>query len=244
MAGTKTIFKVNKAKRNEWTQVLNATIRDDRISFRATGLLVFLLSLPDDWCAHQQHISTCKREGRDAVVSAWNELRQCGYIEKELVREKGKIVTTVWNIYEEPCSRLTGKPETVEPETVLPKAVNPVLQKKEGEEIKKVQRRSVNKGRDALSLIPEVLNQEKFLEAWVKWEIHRNQLRVSRYTEQGATEQFKRLSEMGIDAAVLAINHSIAQNYRGIFPDLPPAGNGSRNGNGHKRDELAGFKKV
>lgn len=111
---------------------MNDTVRDERISFRATGLLVYLLSLPADWVVSQQHILGLKKEGRDAGITAWRELQESGYIEKIVDRDSGgKITGTTWIIYESD-HRLTGKPKTAEPKTAEPFSVNPPLRSKEG----------------------------------------------------------------------------------------------------------------
>lgn len=125
-----TIFRVHRNERDRFTNILNETICDERISFRATGLLIYLLSKPQDWKVRQSQLSDAKKEGRDATIAAFNELREHGYITKELIREKGRIIETVWNVYESSqtttSNRLTEKPETVQPE-----AGNPLLQRTE-----------------------------------------------------------------------------------------------------------------
>lgn len=137
-----TIFRSHRTEWDRFTPILNDTIRDAKMSFRATGLLIYLLSLPPNWKASQSHISTVKTEGRDAVVSAWNELRDLGYLHKRTVRDAGRIVATEWHVFETPTHNFSEQspfpdfPETVKPETVLPKTVNPGLRKKEVEERK------------------------------------------------------------------------------------------------------------
>lgn len=89
--------------RDRWTPIWNDAIRDKRLSFRATGLLCYLLSLPPNWKPHQAHIIEQKTEGRDAVFTAWKELQELGYIVKELRRgSQGVIEETIWHVYENP----------------------------------------------------------------------------------------------------------------------------------------------
>lgn len=126
-----TIFKVHREQRDRWTQVLNDTVRDGSLSFRATGLLVYLLSLPEDWKINYEHIASVKTEGRDAVITAFDELRKAGYITKEIGRDEGgKITGTIWHVFET-ANRPTEKPFTAEPFTG-----NPLLRSKEEKERK------------------------------------------------------------------------------------------------------------
>lgn len=143
-----TIFKVDHTERDQWTQILNESVRDPRISFRATGLLCYLLGLPVDWQVNQGHLGTVKKEKRDAMTDALGELQEYGYARKEIIREKGRITGTVWHVFErarDPQGRTSKKrvrtplpelPETDKPlpelpETVLPIPAKPQLQKKE-----------------------------------------------------------------------------------------------------------------
>jgi hypothetical protein len=75
----------------EWTQIPNVVARDYRLSWRARGLLLELLSYPpgwettiDDMVKHAQRrakaIDGGKVEGRDAMRAAARELKQAGYL--------------------------------------------------------------------------------------------------------------------------------------------------------------------
>lgn len=58
----------------------NATVRDERLSLRATGLLVRILSRPDNWRSDYRSLARECKEGQAAIRSALKELRQAGYI--------------------------------------------------------------------------------------------------------------------------------------------------------------------
>lgn len=130
-----TIFRVHRNERDRFAQIDNSTIRDKRLSFKATGLLCYLLSLPGDWKVSQNHLATVKTDGRDSVIAGFKELQACGYIEKQYDRAPGgQIKTTIWHVYEVPKSDL---PISAEPESVLPISVNPTLQRAEENEEQK-----------------------------------------------------------------------------------------------------------
>lgn len=63
-----------------WTIIRNEVICDPGLSFKATGVLIYILSKPDDWRTSTSHLATVKREGLDAIRTALNELRARGYV--------------------------------------------------------------------------------------------------------------------------------------------------------------------
>lgn len=64
-----------------FTIVSNAVLRDSRISFRARGILTYLLSHKDGWHVTSASIAEAGAEGREAVRSAMRELQSAGYLE-------------------------------------------------------------------------------------------------------------------------------------------------------------------
>jgi biotin operon repressor len=73
----------------------NAVIRDSRLSYRARGVLLELLSRPDNWRVSGDSLARSGKEGRDAILTALKELRDCGYIRMVKVRnEDGTFETT------------------------------------------------------------------------------------------------------------------------------------------------------
>lgn len=67
--------------------VPNAIARDKRLSFRARGLLVMLLSLPPDWHVTADMLAADNPDSRTAIRAAMRELREAGYV--EVHREQG-----------------------------------------------------------------------------------------------------------------------------------------------------------
>jgi predicted ArsR family transcriptional regulator len=66
--------------------VPNAIARDARLSFRARGLLVMLLSLPPEWHVTADTLAEDNPDSRTAIRSAMRELRESGYVELHKVR--------------------------------------------------------------------------------------------------------------------------------------------------------------
>jgi biotin operon repressor len=75
----------------------NAVIRDSRLSYRARGVLLEILSRPDNWRVSGDSLARSGKEGRDAILTALKELRDCGYI--RMVRERKEDGTFVTNNY-------------------------------------------------------------------------------------------------------------------------------------------------
>lgn len=95
-----------------FTQVANTVLRDGRLSLKAKGLLVQLLSHEDGW---QQSIAFCVREcsdGREAVASGLRELEDTGYLTR--TKRRGGSGRWVWD-HIVTDSPLTGNPSTENP---------------------------------------------------------------------------------------------------------------------------------
>lgn len=102
-----TTIRVGKRKR--FTMVDRSTVADVRLSFRARGVLLWLLDKPDDWTTTADAIATHGTEGRDAIRSALRELESCAY----LVRRKWRTGTgtwqSEWTVYERPNGTEPGR---------------------------------------------------------------------------------------------------------------------------------------
>jgi DNA-binding MarR family transcriptional regulator len=68
---------------------------DDRLSFRAKGLLAYLLAKPDDWRVYVGDLVRRTSDGRTAIYSTLKDLERAGYVERDQVRNgQGKIRDT------------------------------------------------------------------------------------------------------------------------------------------------------
>lgn len=94
---------IRVAKRKRYVSVDREAVNDSRLSFRARGILVWLLDKPDDWKTSSDRIADQGKEGREAVRTALAELEEFGY----LVLRKWRSETTgrwqsEWVLYEVP----------------------------------------------------------------------------------------------------------------------------------------------
>lgn len=82
------IRRTHLAFEDHYTQIPNQWIRDQRLSRKARGLLVELMSHRVGWQITIESLVEGGPEGRDAIRTAILELEQCGYLVRE--RERGE----------------------------------------------------------------------------------------------------------------------------------------------------------
>jgi hypothetical protein len=119
-----------------FAQIPNNTLTDQRLSYRARGILAEILSRPDDWEISAARIAALGRryrgshaEGTWIVLAAFRELEACGYLRRKLVRgPRGRLATEL-HFYDIPAggtgyrstsSRFTEAPVTEAPVTDRP----------------------------------------------------------------------------------------------------------------------------
>lgn len=107
------IIRVSKKKENPFAQISKAMLEDNRLTWKAKGLLSYLLSKPDNWEVRIHDLIERSKDQRDSVRAAIKELREFKYMTFERVRdEKGKIIKSAYEVYEEPINGfpVNGKP--------------------------------------------------------------------------------------------------------------------------------------
>jgi hypothetical protein len=90
---------------NPYLMIDRETVQDERLSWEARGLLVYLLSLPADWDIRVRHLQKQGSAGRDALRKILRELQQFGYVSGfgESERgERGRFGQTEIRVYETP----------------------------------------------------------------------------------------------------------------------------------------------
>ena len=103
---------IRRSPRPEYgfTVIDNATLRDTRLSWRARGLLAYILSLPDDWTVTSSHLESQGTEGREAIRASLRELEAAGYMTRyRYARPNG---TFGWEtiVYDHPFRRPVQEP--------------------------------------------------------------------------------------------------------------------------------------
>ena len=111
-------------KNSNYVVMSKVGLHDDRLSWKAKGLLAYMLSMPNDWKFYDDELEKHAKDGKDALKSAIKELKQYGYMRRERRHnEQGKFE---WEtvVYEEPY---TEKPSMEKPSMEKPSMENPQL---------------------------------------------------------------------------------------------------------------------
>ena len=122
------VIKVVKDK--NFTVMSNYHLRDRRLSFKAMGLMSFMLSVSDDWEYSVNGLAQCAKDKKDSVLSALKELKEYGYLKIENKRnEKGVFQGSVYTIYEKPPYTENPSPHSEKPHSENPLQRNTNLKK-------------------------------------------------------------------------------------------------------------------
>ena len=89
-----------------YSVVHNELIEDKRISFKARGLLIYLLSKPDHWRSTTAHLASVGPDGIAAVKTGMKELELLGYIKRVRERHPDGRITTHTIVFDQPCGQL------------------------------------------------------------------------------------------------------------------------------------------
>jgi uncharacterized phage protein (TIGR02220 family) len=93
-------FRVYKESGN-FVTVHKDFIHDDNISWKAKGILLYLLSRPDDWQIYETELINHTSDGRDSLRTGIKELEKVGYIKRERKRDKnGQLREYEYMVYE------------------------------------------------------------------------------------------------------------------------------------------------
>ena len=115
---------IRRSKRDcNFTMISNVGLKDNRLSFKAKGLLSYMLSLPDDWVFYESEIVNHATDGKQSVRSGMKELEKFGYLVREQQRSSsGKFAKIDWVVSDEPINvdATTSKPSTDFPTTDNP----------------------------------------------------------------------------------------------------------------------------
>lgn len=132
-----TVFRVAKNKDNPYVMLNKSFLEHPELSYRAKGILSYILSKPDHWRLAVSDLIKHGKEGRDAIYSTLKELIRHGFMQHICHRKNGKITHYEYIVYEKPlktpiervtytspshgaqqkiASLLPGNPETASPD--------------------------------------------------------------------------------------------------------------------------------
>ena len=107
--------------RQNFTVIPNEMANDDRLGADTLGLLVYLLTKPNDWKVRVNELRKRFDMGKDKTYRILGNLEQLGYVIRESVRTEGKFAETRYIVRDLPCPDFS--------DTVLSDTENPPLTK-------------------------------------------------------------------------------------------------------------------
>ena len=99
-------------------------LSDTRLSWKAKGIMAYMLSMPDDWTFYLDELVKHSTDGNSSFRSGFNELKKYGYVRRE--RQKREDGTFKWEtvVYERPH---TDFPQVENPQVENPQVENRTL---------------------------------------------------------------------------------------------------------------------
>ena len=99
-----TIFRVVKSKDNPYVMIDRRPVENPKMSFKAKGILTYLLSRPDGW---EVSVADLIKRGTDkeaAIRAGLKELKNAGHMKYTVSRKSGRITGWLIEVYEVPDS--------------------------------------------------------------------------------------------------------------------------------------------
>jgi hypothetical protein len=226
-----------------FTQIPNITAQNNSLSAKEKGILLCLLSFPDDWRIYKTQLHKYFSDGRDGIINGFNSLMEKGYIQTERVHEQATGQFIGYNYIVSPIpaftesAPITDLPETANPIPANPIPGNTVLTKKNSTN-KNLTKKNVELGTD-LSKLELPFDEAEFVGTWELWIKHREQMK-KKLTVIAATAQLKMLSKYSMMDAVDIIMKSIQNQWQGLFePKFYGKQNYNGNGGGGTQTQFA-----
>ena len=95
--------KVSRVKDENFTVISNVFLRDKNLTIKSKGFLAVVMGLPSNWEFSINGICSILQEGKTAIYSIIDELKENGYCKVVTCRdEKGRITGSDYTFFEEP----------------------------------------------------------------------------------------------------------------------------------------------
>lgn len=257
---------IKRSARTTGFTVLNNAVFTGALSFRAMGLLAYLLSKPDHWEVSVQQLvnmssETVRPDGRDSIYAIIDELIQSGFILRRLLRNSGKMNGYEYEVHDVPQisskkpapktdSPDTAPPKTALPDTDLPDTAEPT-QVKTDLEVNTEPQSMTESAEDKLPDCSRPKRQRKQVDpivlpdcipqaSWDDWLAYRRQRRLSNVeaTLKGQVKNLMTWAGRGHDVAAV-IKASIDNGWQGLFE---PKGAASKRSNSHSGFENRNYR--
>ena len=121
------VFRVDKHR--DFTVIANYVFKDHTLSAKAKGILVEMLSLPENWDYTLKGLATLFSDGIDSIRQGIRELEEHGYVVRERKRDaRGRLGGMEYVIYETPHTAVENVSEGVSPVSTSPEKETPTAE--------------------------------------------------------------------------------------------------------------------
>jgi hypothetical protein len=202
-------YRINKSgnKAPPFTRILNDSIQDERLSFKARGLLAYMLTKPDHFRFYLDELMNHTTEKKDSIRSGMKELEQLGYVNRYPVKnERGKIMSWELDLYESPSLR---------PESGFPVVENPTLVTND---------KILTNDKRLNKYITFTNCEETYVKTYLKYfsqKKNKQHMRVTVEQYQAIHEQIEQLKEYGVT------HEEWEAEVKDHFEHLPTSNNGN-----------------
>ena len=204
-------MKLIRVKKDQnFTTINNEFIFNNNLSLKAKGLLCHILALPNDWKLYVEEVEKWHKDGKRAIYSAFKELKENGYLEREQNRSNGKIVGWDYIIYEKPYTQKIHI-QNVDVENVDVQN-QPLLNTNNTKDLIKL---NTNNSKTEGIKYPFELN----VEAWESWKEFRKKEYRKSYKDLGEKAAIKKLLKLtqSKEEQALILEQSMENGWIGIF---------------------------
>jgi len=191
-----------------YTVIGNEAAQDSSLSWKARGLLVYLLSLPRDWNIRLSELARHATDGIDSTRKAMDELLNAGYIQRgaRIRKPDGKLGDYVYLV----TGVRDDLPELEKPTLEKPTLEKPTLEKptleKPTQENPTLQNKEITKETKNKRNTEDISAFESWWSDW-RMKVTRNPGRKAK-----AKEHFKRLlANFSVAEIEIATNHYLAE---------------------------------
>ncbi len=103
-------------KQRDYVVIDKRIFHNEELSWKAKGIMGYVLTLPDDWTFRLEEIITHSKDKRDSFRAGWAELQEHGYVRRVPVRdESGRIKHWETHVFECPSMQNADIPDTENP---------------------------------------------------------------------------------------------------------------------------------
>ena len=204
-------MKLIRVKKDQnFTTINNEFIFNKNLSLKAKGLLCHILALPNDWKLYVEEVEKWHKDGKRAIYTAFKELKENGYLEREQNRSNGKIVGWDYIIYEKPYKQKLHV-QNVDVENVDVQN-QPLLKTDITKDLIKL---NTNNSKTEGVKYPFELN----VEAWESWKEFRKKEYRKFYKDLGEKAAIKKLLKLtqSKEEQALILEQSMENGWIGIF---------------------------